>query len=126
MIDGDRIISISKDDKTELSTGHDLFKTLVSTARSRVSAEKLRLQGELPKDAIASQSPTPEPEPIPTLASLLNGVDCSRCKELTNTNSKVSSTSHSNSFSGLFNFRVFNIKSRRTSLPQRTLHLPPR
>jgi hypothetical protein len=89
VIDGDHIISINKDDKKELSAGHDLFKTLVSTARSRVSAEKLRLQGELPKDAIASQSPTPEPESIPTLSSLLDGIDCSRCKELNNTNSKV-------------------------------------
>jgi hypothetical protein len=90
VIDGDHITSLNKEDKKELSAGHDLFKTLVSTARSRVSAEKLRLQDQPSNDtATISQSPTPEPETIPTLASLLDGVDCTRCKELTNTNSKV-------------------------------------
>jgi hypothetical protein len=82
--------------KDELFSGHDRFKVLVSVARTRVSEEKNRVQSGTTsqvKDTtdvtLPDASLDPMPPPPETLASILQDVDCSRCKELTNTNSKV-------------------------------------
>lgn len=93
--------TLEKGMKDELLSGHELFKVLVTTARNRVSEEKLRLMSEpainQPQPLLSEPIPEPIPQAVPppsaseleTLQSLLSNVDCSRCRELTNTNSKV-------------------------------------
>lgn len=84
--------------KDELFSGHDRFKVLVSVARNRVSEEKNRVQNGTTSqvenvkdttDATPASAPVDSRPPFKTLALMLHDVDCSRCRELTNTNPKV-------------------------------------
>ena len=91
-MDGESIMGSDSNVKDELSRGHDLFKILVSTARARVSEEKARIQqgDNLAKSVPQQEHSIAVPIPPPAdLATLLDGVDCSRCRELTTTTIKV-------------------------------------
>ena len=98
IIDGDLVSTMDRGVKDELFSGHDRFKVLVSVARNRVSEEKNRVQNGTTSqggnvkdttDVTPANAPADSRPPSETLARMLHDVDCSRCKELTNTNPKV-------------------------------------
>jgi hypothetical protein len=76
---------LSAETKRALSKGHDAFKILVSTARGRVSEEKIRLQeGSLvtPIQKLELARDEEEEQEEESLLGVLSGVDCSRYKDL--------------------------------------------
>src|SRR5277367_156869 len=111
--------------KGELSRGHDLFKILVSTARAHVSEEKTRIQQGEYLVKSTPQQPVEEPPPAIDLTTLLDGIDCSRCRELTTTSTKVPSPKTQLTIA-LPSQRLSPIKPREPSILERSLHHSPR